>query len=479
MHLSAQIAADFKDLKVPVSYQEMSVFLNKIKNKQIEVIDAGTSFEGRQLFLVHIEPAGKGPFTRIFFFGQQHGNEPAGKDALIYLVKEIAEKSLIIPDNVDLWVMPMVNPDGAERDQRRNVHDADLNRDHVLLLQPETRILHESFRKIMPHIAVDCHEFTRDSKDYDEQGWIEWPDIMMDFGNNPLFHEEIRNLGEKWVENARQQMKKAGFNYTRYYLGGVPPGEELRHSTPEVDDARNGLATYGGLSFIIESGVLRNSKIKNADLADRIDAYLHLLKQFFSQPELLVQSRKMVEASRTRDIGSFIPTNYFWATSGVKTRDVKVIHKSDGQTGVVETANFMDRLVVKKSVSRPVAYLIPATKAAPFRALLDRQHIDYKLLNSQQDFLVEPCRLLRVEKDRDSVYNRYGGRQILEPDSVRLLSFDTGSLYISAEGANGLRSILILEPLKLYGLFQYSEYAELVTQEGIIPVYRLLKKKAL
>jgi hypothetical protein len=367
----------------------------------------------------------------------------------------------------------MVNPDGAERDQRRNANNADLNRDHVLLSQPETRVLHAAFRRIMPHIAVDSHEFQRDSQDYREKGWLEWPQIMMDFGNHPLFDEHVRKLGYEWCKNAEQPMQEAGINYCRYYLGGVPPEEELRHSTPETDDARNGLGTYGGLTFIIESGVRRTMENPHIDLPVRVEAYLILFKQFLEQKSLLERSRMAVDASRQRDPGSFIPVNYFWGSSGLETREVTVIEASSGDVKTVVTANFMDDLTVKESAHRPAGYMVSAAASEPFKALLERHQISFEILAEAREFSVERCRLLRIEEESDPLYNRYGGRQIVEKDSVLDKTFIEGSLFIKAHGDQALRTLLLMEPLKLYGLFQYDEFRKQVAGDGILPVYRL------
>jgi len=47
-------------------------------------------------------------------------------------------------------------------------------------------------------------------------------------------------------------MAQADNAFTRYYVGGPSPAV-IRHSHPELDDARNGIGKQGGLSFSIES----------------------------------------------------------------------------------------------------------------------------------------------------------------------------------------------------------------------------------
>ena len=202
------------------------------------------------------EPPGT-PTWRVLFYAQQHGDEVSGKDALLYLVRDIAREPGLLPPDVDLWVLPMMNPDGAEAGTRRNAAGADLNRDHIVLEQPETQALHRVARRVRPHLAVDCHEFTRDSEERRKRGWIAWPDITMDGVNNPLFDPAVVAAARRWVEESAAPGPQAGHAFLRYSVGGLPPDEEQRHSAPDMDSGLNAVGLYGGLSFIIEAAVRR------------------------------------------------------------------------------------------------------------------------------------------------------------------------------------------------------------------------------
>src|SRR5690606_19540588 len=104
------------------------------------------------------------------------------------------------------------------------------------------RAIYAAAHDIQPHVTVDCHEFTRDSRDYIDNGWSEWPLIMMDTANHPALGDEIYNAGLEWVASAEPLMAAKGYTYTRYYVGGTPPRDELRYSTVDADDCRNGVA---------------------------------------------------------------------------------------------------------------------------------------------------------------------------------------------------------------------------------------------
>jgi hypothetical protein len=464
------------ELKNPIGYETLKQFADNLnENNFINVTIEGKTIENRSLFLFHLYRGPQPSKWKVFFFAQQHGNEPAGKDALIYLINQIYQKPQILPEDVELWLMPMVNPDGAENNKRRNGNDFDLNRDHQLLSQPETQTLHKIFRRIMPHISVDCHEFARDSKDYDEKGWLEWPQIMMGCANNPLFESSIFEKGLRWCDDVKYLMNENGHNYTRYYLGGLPPNDELRFSAPDMDDARNGFGAYGGISFIIESGVKYNADNPNADLGKRVDTYLDLLKQFINNDNYREDDINAITQSRFAKLPDFIPTNYFWGNKGQKISEVKVIEKSTGKVKKIRTANFMHDMIIKNSVSSPQGYIVLKEDAELFKILLNKHALPYQVLTQSKKYKVERCKLSSIEDFRDEVYNRYAGRQVVKYDTTIQKEFVEGSIYIDLNNLNGKRTALLLEPLQLYGLYQYQIYRDLIGEDKILPVWRVLE----
>lgn len=123
---------------------------------QLEV--AGTSVGGREIFL-----AGLGSGTRkILFWSQMHGNEPTATCSVIDLLR------FFIRHRQDPWVadilakyrilfMPMLNPDGAERDERRNAQGIDVNRDARALQTPEGRVLKAVRDRFEPFLGFNLH----------------------------------------------------------------------------------------------------------------------------------------------------------------------------------------------------------------------------------------------------------------------------------------------------------------------------------
>ena len=440
------------------------------------MVEFGRSVESRPLLgLEVLGPPGDDEW-RVLLFGLQHGDEPAGKDALVVLAERLASDRSLAAPGARVLIVPMINPDGGEQDQRRNAASFDLNRDHLLLSQPETRALHALARSFQPHVAVDCHEFTRDSSDYRALGFSEWPLIMMDSANNATHPDALFHLGLDWVESAAPAMKALGHNYCRYHVGGPPPFAELRPSTTENDDARNGLGALGALSFIIESGVMRSAPDPSADLHERVSAYLVLLGRFANPPaELRARSLAAVEAARSAPAPASIPTNVFWGSLDPRAGEWPVIDLASGRERVVPAYNLMDDRVIKKRVPTPMAYVIPPAHAAKFAPWLEAHGLPHEVLSAPRQVPVEKVRLVRIEEEVDEVYERYDGRLITMCEEAQMMMLEPGALWVQVEGIDGARAAMLMEPQRLYGLYEWPEWRALAGADGELPVWRVAR----
>ena len=465
---------DHRTLARTTSYAQMASFLGSVDGKgPVSVSVAGRSREGRDLFVVRVA-RGPAPRWRVLFYAQQHGDEVSGKDALLYLIRDAARRPEAFPDDVELRVLPMVNPDGAEAGTRRNAAKADLNRDHLTLEEPETQALHRVFRSFRPHLAVDGHEFTRDPEDWRVRGLVKWSDVTMDGLCNPLFAPELVATALRHVGEAAAAEAKAGHRFLRYWVGGVPPLEEQRHSAPDLDGGLNAAGAYGALSFIVEAAVTRAGGTPHADLGRRVDAYLVLFRRFLSKEARPDSDLAAIEAARARPLPAFLPTNYFWGNAGPAVVDFPVLDLATGRERKVATPNLMSTMVVKRSVPAPRAYAVGPEAAAAFRELFARHGLAFEEVSAPQTVTAERATLLRVEEEFDELYGRYEGRQVVSLSSPAEAELPAGSLLVPLEGPDAPRAALLLEPASLYGLYQYPAYRALVGAGGTVPVLRVV-----
>ena len=98
---------------------------------------------------------------KILLWSQMHGNESTTTKALIDFLhllhgrSELAKKLL---KTFSFFVIPMLNPDGAQLYTRENANKVDINRDSKELSQPESKVLREAFENFEPNFCFNLHD---------------------------------------------------------------------------------------------------------------------------------------------------------------------------------------------------------------------------------------------------------------------------------------------------------------------------------
>jgi Zinc carboxypeptidase len=118
----------------------------------------GQSVEGRSINHVSL---GRGAF-KVLLWSQMHGDEPTATVALLDVldyVRRHRDEPFVarLLDHLELHMVPMLNPDGAERFQRRNAQGIDINRDALLLQSPEGLALKSLRDRLNPPIGFNLH----------------------------------------------------------------------------------------------------------------------------------------------------------------------------------------------------------------------------------------------------------------------------------------------------------------------------------
>ena len=122
-----------------------------------KIDELGKSVENRAIKLI---TCGKGP-TKIMLWSQMHGDEATGTMAIFDLINYLhtdAEQVKLIAQACTLFIIPMVNPDGAERFTRRNAQQIDINRDFLAGTSTEARILKQCRTTLNPHYGFNLHD---------------------------------------------------------------------------------------------------------------------------------------------------------------------------------------------------------------------------------------------------------------------------------------------------------------------------------
>jgi hypothetical protein len=139
---------------------EMLQWLHPFKDQHLfEQYVLGTSAEGREIALYTI---GEGS-AKVMLWSQMHGDEPTATMALIDLFNFFAKNpehtiTKTICEKLTLLIIPMLNPDGAERFTRRTAQMIDMNRDALALATPEAKILKNTRDTYQPEYGFNLHD---------------------------------------------------------------------------------------------------------------------------------------------------------------------------------------------------------------------------------------------------------------------------------------------------------------------------------
>ena len=137
-----QLADDRDIASPPTGYRDYNDITQMMQDWEdnyptlCEVHDLGLSVQGRHLWALNIsdnvgveedEPEFK-------YVSTMHGNETIGNEMCLYFIDHLLTNYASDPNiahlvnEIDIWVVPLMNPDGFESQTRENAHGVDLNR---------------------------------------------------------------------------------------------------------------------------------------------------------------------------------------------------------------------------------------------------------------------------------------------------------------------------------------------------------------
>ena len=210
----------------------------------------GTSCAGRPIERLTM---GNGPMV-ILAWTQMHGDEPTATaavlDWLAMLSTPLSGAELMLPANwqslVTLHVIPMLNPDGAERNTRVNEQGIDINRDARQLQTPEGQLLWQQVNLLKPDIAFNLH----DQNPYYTAGHTPYPATIAFLA--PAFHPD------KHVDGPRLRAKQLIACMAQTMSYWLPNHIGRYDDTYSLRSFGDNIAGTGASTILIESGAYPN-----------------------------------------------------------------------------------------------------------------------------------------------------------------------------------------------------------------------------
>ena len=202
-------------------YSHMQDYLKKINsdlhqlNYKYEVV--GKSLLGRDLY--GVKPVNFDPNKKtIVMFGRHHGDEGTANWIIEGFVNEFLMASSDFHSKYQLLLYPMINPDGAQEQERYNDNGRDLNRSWSVNLSKsydEAKVIHKDLLPYMQYkdnivIVLDMHgSFTKDfiyrvEEDYISTDFYEHQQSFIDY----LGSLDIWQKGRYELSNGHRKMAR-------------------------------------------------------------------------------------------------------------------------------------------------------------------------------------------------------------------------------------------------------------------------------
>jgi hypothetical protein len=240
----------------------------------------------------------------VLVIAGQHGDEPAGTEALVVVAQQLAAGRFDrVLDQVDVFLLPRANPDGAALGQRATADGSDLNRDHLLLGTPEAQAQAQLVRDIAPIVVLDLHEYRVDDGLFVAKfGAVQRFDALLQYattGNLPRF---VTKAAEEWFRAPLATgLNAAGFATDWYHTVSVDPADrKVAMGGVGAQIGRNANGLKNAVSLIVES---RGGGLGRTDLRRRVQVQVSAVGSVLTiaarRADDLVKLRQFVEREVT------------------------------------------------------------------------------------------------------------------------------------------------------------------------------------
>ena len=389
----------------------------------------------------------------VLLVGQQHGDEPAGAEALIVIAQELAGGRLAaLLDRIDVVVLPRANPDGAAADKRVTAGGIDVNRDHLLLRTPEAQALAALVREFSPLVVVDSHEFTALGRFVEKFGAVQRFDALVQYAMTANLPAFVTKASEEWFRLPMLQALGAqGLSHEWYYTTSADIADKkVSMGGVQPDTGRNVNGLRNTVSFLIET---RGVGLGRAHLARRVHTHVtaitSLLQSTAARADDLLKLRRFVDAEVTSKAcqGEMI-------VEAAATPSEYNLQMLDPVTGADKTVNVIWasalELAAVKRRARPCGYWLGADQADAALRLrglgVQVQRLDEAGALRGESY-AETARELAARSDVRGSIADAGGVLLVKVDLVpALIDVRAGSYYVGLDQPLANLVVAALEP---------------------------------
>ena len=411
----------------------------------------------------------------VLLIGQQHGDEPAGAEALIVIAQELAGGVLApVLDRIDVVILPRANPDGAAAGTRLTASGIDANRDHLLLRTPEAQAVAQLAREFDPAVVVDAHEFAAIGHYQQKFGAVQRFDALVQYAMTANLPEFVTKASEEWFRKPLVQgLKARGLSEEWYYTTSADAGDrKVSMGGVQPDTGRNVNGLRNAVSFLIET---RGGGLGRAHLARRVQTHViaigSVLRSAAARADDLQKLRRFVAA----DVAAKACHGEVVVEAAATPSEYN-LRMLDPQTGADKTVNVawdsaLELTTVKRR-ARPCGYWLGADQvdaALRLRALgVQVQRLDEPGA-LRGEVYAETARELAARRDVRGSMADSGGALMVKVDLVpALVDVGAGSYYIGLDQPLANLVIAAMEPDTQNGFVANGIVTELKSQARVL-----------
>lgn len=408
--------------------------------------------------------------TTVWYQSQIHPNEPAaGEGALVVVTDLVTDpETAALLDDINIVVVPRINPDGSYLFSRATYDGFDMNRDHMSLKAAELAQLHTAYRLFMAEVVVDTHEFTfygaktagymNDSNDIETTP-------ATSLNNNAA----VTDFALDMCGYTFEQLKDAGLRVYHYGQTANNP----------IGRAYFGL--YDCLSFLVETRGIGAGKTNfERRVFSQETAVLSYLTYAAEHSE---EIKELVADAREETIAKGVTYDeddvlvLYQTASGETQTDYEgtlIQYNMDGTVHSSETDTMALYDTIVRGRTRPTAYVIPADLENIDKILyiLDNQGAEYYRLSDGSRATLEQYYYVGPYEYNDRERGIEAG--LRDAERVR---FSNGAYVIPMDQVAGNVIAMLMEPdvtdsngydgsLYQYGVIDYDE------ETMNFPIYR-------
>jgi hypothetical protein len=475
MELDIQTPA-FEKKRGFTKYEEMMAFLNDLVKKhgqELSLKYIGESQKGKKIPILFLNrPQSQAKKLNVWIQAGMHGNEPASTEGILYLLQQLLQDPQYeqLLDRMKIAVVPMVNIDGYEKQDRYAANGLDLNRDQTKLSAPESRYLKKAFSDFGAEVAMDFHEYRpyrRDFAQLSTYGVTSRFDAMFLYSGNLNVPQNLRTFTQSvFVKNAKEAMEAHDLRHHDYvsttrFMGDIIFNQGSINSRSSATS----FALTNAVSCLFE---VRGVGLGRTSFKRRTFTTFLLASSFLQTAYEHVEEVKKQIAEAVATGGEAVVTSERQIREDIMPMiDLDKNKDIDLQVELRDAWNTQPVLTRK----RPTAYLILPTATQAIERL---EILGLKLRPLGEEKKVE------VESYEVQSYLRYPlkyegvHRQVVTTQTAFTeKTFPPGTLILSLDQPKSNLAIEVLEPEAPNSFVSFSV---IPTQKGAeLPVYRYLK----